>query len=425
MNTKIFWFLALVVGFCLLNSRSWAQITLPNPPESILVIYYADATQKCADGSTKTETAPNIYPTGLMSGVTTALGAIPAPYTPNVDLLLIHENDSGIYTELQNQYPAQVAANPTDPLVSWCQVWDLRLQDGCNNIGWSAGETPADLVTNTGANNDFQIFEAYVKAGGSLYLQGEHHDFYARNNNLIELLNNLAASPIVSTVCGTYLCPDVNTGNPYTDNNPFTANYSFNTIYNNLTGANAITIVYAGGIPPADYGSGLPLIMIPGLNYTGTTGGLMMMWEGGALNSTYGAGKVVAAFESNTFVPVANSGAEGPYSIEALQNVYAELTGCQRYTVTKTFASPSVCVGSSSSFSICVDNTGTQALTNYSISDTIPTCLTYTSFGTSGVAPSGNGNSSNLYWWNYTSIPAGQSACVTVNFTATTFPPCP
>jgi len=190
--------------------------------------------------------------------------------------------------------------------------------------------------------------------------------------------------------------------------------------------------LYVGAIPAGDYGSGLPLITVPGpFTYGGgATGAEMLAWEGGALNAPYSAGKLVASFETNAWAtacfpppaPPACTEDQSVFANEALQNVYTLLSGCLRYTVTKTFNPTSLSVGQTGQFTICATNTSTlNSISNYSISDTIATCLTYNS--STSTPTSGNGNQSagaagTLYWWTFASIAPGASACVTVNFTA-------
>jgi uncharacterized repeat protein (TIGR01451 family) len=391
----------VLIGLAILGglaSRAWGA----PPAENILLIYYADTTgQKCADGSTGVGSVGDTYPQQLEAAFATALGPIAA----SVQTLQIHNTDVGISTELASQYPGKTLAN-------WCQVYDLRFLNDCNNIGWS-GQNTADLVTSA----DMVLYRNYLAQGGSLFLQGEHHDLYARNNNLMQMINSVATSPVVSSICSTYICPDVNTLTPSTINT-FTANYGFNNNYNVLGGN--MQGWYAGGIPVASYGSGLPLVTISSLSYSGTTGAVLLGWEGGKLKAPYSAGKLVASFETNGFATPALQTAT---TFQVLQNVYTLLSGCLHYTVTKTFSPSTLCVGDPGTFTICATNTSSFAsIPNYSISDTIATCLTYNSSSTS-VATSGTGNSSagaagTLYWWTFPSIAPGASACVTVNFTA-------
>jgi hypothetical protein len=391
-STKIAFWLGV---FWILFSRTWAA----PPAEKILVIYYADSSQTCASGGGG-GAGPFTYPQQLMQAVTTAIG----PLASSVQLLAIHSGDKGIATELNSQYA-------TSSLSQWCQVYDLRFLDQCNNQGYTGAQFQADLITNSGANNDQLLYQNYMAQGGSLFMQGEHHDFYVRNNGMLQFVNTVAATQVVSSICSTYICPDVNTATPLNMPNPFTTNYGFNTVFNNLTGATSISGWYTGGIAAANYGSGLPLITVPSLSYSGTTGALMLGWEGGALQGKYSAGKLVASFESNAFIaPQANT-----WSTQALQNLYALLSGCQHYSVNKSFNQPSLCVGLPGSFTLCGTNTSAAAtLTNFSLSDTLPTCLTYSSSSSNG-SPT-PGNTGNLYWWTFPSVAPGASVCVTVQF---------
>ena len=269
----------LLATFFLLASGAFA---VP-PAENILLIYYADTTVQTCDTGSNGVAGSDLYPQSLEAAFVTAL----TPLASSVQPLLIHDGDNGIASELASQYPGKTLAN-------WCQVYDLRFLNDCNNI--SGPGIQADDVTAA----DMILYRNYLAQGGSLFLQGEHHDFYQRNNGILQLINTMAVSPVVSSICTGYICVDVNTGNPNTDNNPFTTNYNFSTIYNTLSGA--ITTVFGGGIPAADYGSGLPLITMNSLSYSGTIGGTVMGWLGpGALKAPYSAGKLIASFETNAW----------------------------------------------------------------------------------------------------------------------------
>jgi uncharacterized repeat protein (TIGR01451 family) len=246
-----------------------------------------------------------------------------------------------------------------------------------------------------------------------LFLQGEHHDYYSRDNNLLQFVNTVASSPIISTICSTYICADVNPGDPYTFSNFATANYNFNDNYNDLTAAASLTGVWIGGITDGNQGSGEALVTLGGFEEVPgkPDGALMLGWEGTALQGTYGAGKMVASFESNAFATVA---LQNPWTFEVIQNVYTLLSGCEHFTVEKSFNQPSLCVGQGGSFTICATNTGTATLTGYSISDTLPTCLSYVNSSPSTTATAGS--SSDLYWWTFPSVSPGASVCVTVQF---------
>ena len=95
-------------------------------------------------------------------------------------------------------------------------------------------------------------------------------------------------------------------------------------------------------------------------------------------------------------------------------------SGCQHLNVTKTFSPPNVCVGDAGSFQICTYNIGPNVLTNASVYDTIPTCLSFQSS-----VPVQTSSASNYYQWTIPSIAVGVTSCVTVNFNTVLYPPCP
>jgi uncharacterized repeat protein (TIGR01451 family) len=315
----------------------------------------------------------------------------------NISEVIIATGDGtgpGFYDELVGQ------TGQTD-LSSWCQVYDLRFRNDQNNIGWT-GQAQEDVITIFGANNDTDLYRNFLNEGGSVYLQGEHTDYYIRNTNMLMFINSMATSPI------TQVSPSVIGGAGVV--NVFScASDNYCNDYNVLTGG-SLSTNWAGGIQLASIGSALPLVTNP------TIGAMMMGWTSNELVTT--GGRLAVGFETNTFAEAVLANAT---STAVLQNLYDFLsTGCRKYEVTKEFVPPQLCVGDPGTFEICYENTGSRAITNIDIWDTIPTCLSYT--GASLAPTSTNGN---VYSWRIANIPAGASACITVNFDTTSFPPCP
>jgi uncharacterized repeat protein (TIGR01451 family) len=118
----------------------------------------------------------------------------------------------------------------------------------------------------------------------------------------------------------------------------------------------------------------------------------------------------VVNFETNAFVNV------NATSTAWIQNVYQLLSGCYKYSLTKSFVNPNLCVGDSSSFTLCFDNTGSTNLTNVPLWDTLPACLSYVSD-----SQGGSSNLGQVYSWTIPAINAGASACITVNFNVASF----
>jgi hypothetical protein len=355
----------------------------PSPGERILIIW--------------TDAATGTYDTQMRDAFVAALGAIvPAP---TIDQVLVSAGDGGspgFYNEL-------LAQTGESNLNDWCQVYDLRFRDDRNNLAFT-GQNQEDVITYLGANNDTQLFTNYLNAGGSLFLQGEHHDYYIRDTNLFAFINSVANAPV--TMPSNYA--GVRTGAATGGAFP-AAPENFNTDFNNIAGG-SINTNFAGGIYLAMRGSGQPI----GTTNMNADGGFPMTtalaWLSGDLRTN---GRLVVNFESNAFTEPALKNAT---SDAWIQNVYDLLSGCYRYTVTKAFTPTELCVGDAGTFQICYTNLG-KALSNYDIWDTLPNCL---SFSSSTPAPtSGSGQ---FRRWNFPTIGVGASACVTVNFTVSCYP---
>lgn len=379
------------------------------PQEKILLIY--------TNWNGVSSTQPN-YPVELEQAFYNALLTV----TPaaNITTLLIPNGQDGIYNELNS-------AGLT--LSEFCQVYDLRFGDQEGNAyTLNAAAPPPDYLTYFGANSDAQLYENYLAQGGSLFIQAEHTDYRTRDVNILQLVDSVATLPIntqypdvITSTLGAYP-PDPPPG--AVTINSFTGAYGFNTNDNNISAGATIYGNYVGGIPAGDYGSGQSLTNLSSatssgnLQNCGCAGSMALAWESNALNSPYSTGKLVVSFETNAFTETELQDAA---STEWIQNLYTLLSGCVHYTVAKTFVPNNLCLGSPGTFTLCATNTSTTAaLTNYTFADTIPTCLTYTSSN-----PSPTGNSGHFYWWTIPSITAGNTACVTVQFNATSIPPCP
>lgn len=222
------------------------------------------------------------YNVQIRDGFRTALLAAGATITE----VVISAGDGGspgFYNEL-------VAQTGQTSLNSWCQVYDLRFRDDRNNLAFT-GQNQEDVITYLGANNDTQLFTNYLNAGGSLFLQGEHHDYYIRDTNLFLFINSVATAP--TTQPTNYA--DVFTGSTTGGGFP-AAPENFNTDYNNIS-AGIFNMNFPGGVNNGNRGSGRPI----GANVTGAYGGAMstaLAWLAGDLRTN---GRLVVSFESNSF----------------------------------------------------------------------------------------------------------------------------
>lgn len=353
------------------------------PAETVLVIY----------------TNCTVYNQDLAASYVTALtGVTPAL---NIKQLMIPCNAGhlGIYNDL-------VANLGVSDLSSFCQVYDLRFRDDKGN-GFTPTNSPPqeDTITFSGANNDTLLFTNYLNGNGHLFLQGEHTDFRIRDGNLFAFISSVATVPM-SPVAGD---ATVKSGtNPITG---FQASpNSFNTIFNDIS-AGSLQGNYIGGIRIANKGSAQP---IGGLfnDDGGQPSSFAFAWMSSDLKTN---GRLVVSFETNAFAETALKAAPSVWD-QWIQNVYALLSGCYRYSLSKAFDQPTLCVGDASKFTLCYSNSGSTTLTNVPLWDTLPSCLSYVSDSQGGATANGQ-----VYSWNIPSIASGASACITVNFTVSSF----
>ncbi len=353
----------------------------PVPGESILIIYSTVTT----------------YGQSLGTTFINALSAVvPAP---TITQLQIGPGDIGIYNEL-------VAQTGQTNLSSWCQVYDLRFREDRNNINYT-GPNQEDVITFAGPNNDTQLFTDYLNNNGHLFLQGEHHDYYIRDLNLFAFINAVASTGInpAQLYAGVNF---MNTG--AIGGFPATPN-AFNTSWNNIA-AGIINAGFPGGIEVGYAGSGRPIgAYFTSSNYS--TGAnqcnTAYAWMSGDLRTN---GRLVVNFETNAYQ---NPGV-GSVAVQWIQNVYQLLSGCYRYSLTKAFSPTQLCVNDPGTFTLCYNNTGSTALNNVQLWDTLPSCLTYNSASTAPTAVNGS-----VYSWTIPTINVGASACITVNFTVSSF----
>lgn len=369
-------FFLCVLSVLLIITASSAD-TIPGPPpdgETVLLIY----------------TSATEYAVSLKEAFEKALTSItpPAEIT-EIEIKSGDGSSPGFYDEL-------VAQTGKKELEEWCQVYDLRFRDDKNNIGWK-GQNQEDVLTYIGTNTDWELFDNYLNVGGSLFLQGEHHDYYIRNANLTMFINHVAKKPITQKYVGIHM-------EKATIQTFLSDPQNFSTDFNNLSGG-TITGNFVGGIKLNSVGSGRPITTLD-------VGAMALAYLPQDLNTT--TGRLVVSFESNAF---SEPQFQNEISNGWIQNVYDLLSGCYRYELTKTFIPDTVHVNSPGIFTLSYENNGLQSLYNITISDTIPVCLKFIS---SDPAPTGQTN--NFYWWNIPEIKPGTTAKITVNFSPISLP---
>lgn len=377
INKRLFFELVLSFFPLLLLISAISGDTIVGPPadgEAVLIVY-TNTTGFC---------------TALKDAFKNALTSITPPAT--VTEVVVKAGDGGkpgFYDELEAQTGKK-------ELSSWCQVYDLRFRDDRNNIAWT-GQNQEDVLTYVGTNTDWKLFEEYLNKGGSLYLQGEHHDYYIRNANLMMYINHVALKPINQQYADIHMDQVAITNFAATPEN-------FSTDFNNLTGG-SINGNFAGGINLKNIGSGRPITTLD-------IGAMALAYLPQDLKTTMG--RLVVCFESNAF---AETDLQTATSKGWIQNVYDFLSGCYRYEFTKSFTPDTIQIESDGVFTLDYQNNGDHDMANVRISDSIPTCLQFISS-----TPPPTGNTGNFYWWTIPTIPKKTSATIKVNYRCISMP---
>lgn len=358
-------------------SELLAQVTLPSPGDSVLIIYTNDS----CDGN-----AVPGYEQAMVTGLETALSAanMPAGTAPTITTL-----ETPCSTTASNGFYSSIPGGNVNYLNQFCEVFDLRF------ISWSptanssvepctaAGQS--DVITAGGATSDTQLFLNYLAQGGHLILLGDNAGFCPRDASVLSFLG--------------VAVPGCNLGFPTTG--PLGVQ-NWTTFLPPLQGAlNTLTT----------YGSDVTGYITAG-NTCGatslTTNGsevLDMLWKGTQL--TGGNGQLEFNVDTNGL----EEGMTGyiPY----WQNVYAINSICFNFTLTKTVAPTQICVGGPATFTICMYNSGTKTIPSPQITDPLPSCLTY-----AGSNPASTQSGSTVIFSGLPSIASGSSDCVSIFVTA-------
>lgn len=346
------------------SGRIWA---LPVPGDKVLIIYTDDS---CDGGNTG-------FAASMVANLQAALAALPGGAAPTVtteQTTCSATSTVGIQSNL-----------PAGGLSQFCEVYDLRFISYPGYQSCSAGGD-SSMITSSGANNDTQLYLGYLAQGGHLILMGDNSGFCNRDSSLVSF---------VAAATGCNLGWNINDVISNSSYNWTTFNSPLQGAYNTLTtyGSNYPGYIASGGI----------------CNATAlTTSGsdvLDMLWTGNQL--TTDSGQLELNMDTGGL-----AGAMAGYQAY-WQNVYALNATCYNFTVTKTVSPATVCVGQSVTFSVCLQNTGSQALTNPQITDVIPSCMGYVSS-----TPGGSASGNNFSYTYSGTLAAGQSACVSIVATA-------
>ncbi|MBN1982473.1 MAG: DUF11 domain-containing protein [Chitinivibrionales bacterium] len=365
----------LVIFFsCAVSLFSDTIVGPPADGESVLLIY----------------TSTTQFNKSLKDAFKEALTSITPPaIITEVEIKSGDGGKPGFFDELSSQTGKK-------ELSSWCQVYDLRFRDDRNNIGWT-GQKQEDVLTYIGTDTDWKLFEDYLNLGGSLFLQGEHHDYYIRDANLLMFVNFVAQKPINQLYADIHMDQIAINGFAATPE-------KFSTDFNNLS-SGSLMGNFAGGINLKNIGSGRPITTLD-------IGAMALAYLPQDLKTSLG--RMIVSFESNAFTEpdLVNATSKG-----WIQNVYDLLSGCHRYDLTKTFTPDTITIDSNGVFTLAYKNNGGHDMFNVTISDTIPTCLKFISS-----TPSPSGNSGNYYWWTIDKIPPNSSAEIKVTYRCLALP---
>jgi hypothetical protein len=360
-----------------------ATSTAPTPGDNVLIIYNSG----------------DAYDTTIKDNIMTALASIGGAFggTPTVTLLPVPSTSSnGIADDIPQ-------ADKVGYLLGFCQVWDLRFIASHNSSAYS-GTIQADSITSGCPTCDQELFLEFLRQGGHLYLQGDHAEYFARNESLVSFIGAATGR--------TLSYPLITTSAVYWTIHDNTAPDLFNTNYDGAA-IGQLGTYYPGYIASGGWAGG------KALTKDASNNALTLLWDSAQLSS--GNGKMVAMFDSNPFsgdlVNIPGTNNWQAY----VRHLYTTLSTCYNFSATKSVSNPGpLCIGQPDSFVLCVQNTGTRALPAQSVWDTIPTCF---SFSSSNPAPSSS--SGNYYTWLAPSLSGGQTFCVTVNVVIANGGPCP
>lgn len=365
------------------NGTLGATATAPTPGDNILLIFNSGDT----------------YATTIKDNIKSALLSVTGPWggTPTItELAIPAASNNGIADDIPQ-------SDKIGYLMGFCQVWDLRFLASHNSAAYS-GTIQGDSITSGCPTCDQELFLEFLRQGGHLYLQGDHAEYYARNETLISFVQSATGMAL------TY--PGITTSAVYWTIHDNSLPDNFNTNYDGFA-IGQLGSYYPGFIPSGGWAGG------KALTKDGSNNALTLLWDSAQL--TAGNGKMIAMFDSNPFsgdlVNIPGTNNWQAY----VRHLYTTLSTCYNFSASKsvTDAGP-LCIGETTAFVLCTQNTGTRALPVQSLWDSIPTCFSYSS---SNPAPSGNVG--RFYTWAVPSLSAGQQYCVTVNVTVANGGPCP
>jgi hypothetical protein len=374
-------FLLFAVFFAV--TALYGTSTAPTPGDTVLIIYNSGDT----------------YNTTIKNNIVAALNSVGPPYggTPTItELAVPASSNNGIADDIPQP-------NKVGYLLGFCQVWDLRFISAHNSQAYS-GTIQADSITSGCPTCDQELFLEFLRQGGHLYLQGDHAEYYARNESLVSFIQAATGQSLAY--------PLITPSAVYWNTHDNTAPDLFNTNYDGVA-IGQLGTYYPGYIPAGGWAGG------KALTRDASNNALTLLWDSAQLST--GNGKMAVMFDSNSFsgdlINITGTNNWQSY----VRHLYTTLSTCYNFNATKavTNAGP-LCVGDSTSFILCTQNTGTRALPAQNIWDSLPSCFNFVSSN-----PPPSGGAGNYRTWLAPSLNAGQSFCVTVQVTVANGGPCP
>ncbi|WP_155851830.1 hypothetical protein [Chitinivibrio alkaliphilus] len=330
---------------------------------------------------------------------------------PVIDVLEIQDADIlGFYDELQEQYPEVVNEYPAgEELLAWSQVWDIRLAtaEGSNDpIEHPIDHFDGDLRDPT---SDYNLFQAYLEAGGSIYLSGSHSRYAGRFRNG-ELFNFINYMVYGSPVLDVENVGNTSGGGHYPLRIPSDPE-DFDRNFNDLTriledGSDALEFWYVGHYTDS-IDRAYPLLNIV------SGGPTMYAWLAEDMEQT-DAGRLALSLDKSWMDGQLSSGAE-----LLIQNIYTLLSGYRHYDLIKEFETEEIDLHGQDYFTITVDSHEEFFdLENIVVTDTMPACLAFISSEPAPDERTTDSDGRDVLVWDMETIPAGESREVRVRYEA-------
>ncbi len=396
-SNRLLLLLLLLAIFSKVNSDNLAGA--PQTGERILLIYNALGS---ADYQFS-EPAMETFKAALESN--TSVSGVPSfTPVPSVDILNI-TGTSGIYSELNIKFSSQFedSIKGGKELLHWTQVYDLRF----DNVQSGREAISIDISNPT---CDYSLYKSLLESGGGLFIQGEYSSFTKRNEGVTTLINLLTNDKFVSTNV-------LSSGETYVNiyNFPSTPE-NFNTDFNVLGGSTPLKLFYAGGYPSDLINEGIPLIS----GDIGATlnASVVLMWLSKNLKTQNG--RLIVSFDINGWSDHPKS-CVNEMSYATVQNFYDLFSGVQNYSVEKAFVPDTGEVGDTASFLIMYTNSGKSDLVDFTVVDTVDSCLTVLSSVPSWELKTSLGNGTTELKWTV-DIAKAETDTINVKFVVDKYP---